>query len=77
MRPVREKFRNTEAAYFISTQTAGRKPFFRHERWACLMMAVLGLKPMVLKDTDVWPEGRTFRIEADALKGQTIDFQRR
>ena len=41
MRPVREKFRNSDAAYFLSTQTAGRKPFFRHERWARLMVATL------------------------------------
>lgn len=41
MRPEREKFRNTGAAYFVSTQTASRKPFFRHERWARLMLDVL------------------------------------
>ncbi|MGB8259870.1 MAG: transposase [Terracidiphilus sp.] len=28
-------------AYFVSTQTEGRKPFFRHERWARLMVDVL------------------------------------
>jgi len=33
--------RNTDAAYFVSTQTAGRKPFFRHERWAQLMLGVM------------------------------------
>jgi putative transposase len=43
MRPVREKTGKPEtgAAYFVSTQTAGRKPFFRHERWAQLMTAAL------------------------------------
>lgn len=43
MRPARETTRNREpgAAYFVSTQTAARKPFFRHERWARLMMATL------------------------------------
>ena len=41
MRPAREKLRNNDVAYFVSTQTAGRKPFFRHERWARLMMATL------------------------------------
>ena len=41
MRPAREKIRNNEAAYFVSTQTAGRKPFFRHDRWARLMMATV------------------------------------
>ena len=41
MRPSREKIRNINAAYFVSTQTAGHKPFFRHERWARLMVATL------------------------------------
>jgi putative transposase len=41
MRPARETHRETGAAYFVSTQTADRKPFFRHERWARLMMATL------------------------------------
>jgi len=41
MRPVREQYRNGDAAYFISTQTAGRKPFFRQDRWARLMTATL------------------------------------
>ena len=41
MRPEREKYRNSDAAYFVSTQTAGCKPFFRHERWALLLMATL------------------------------------
>jgi putative transposase len=43
MRPAREKIRSNEigAAYFVSTQTAGRKPFFRHEKWARLMLDVL------------------------------------
>jgi putative transposase len=41
MRPEREQYRNSDAAYFVSTQTAGRKPFFRHERWARLMMTTL------------------------------------
>jgi len=41
MRPVREKYRKTDVACFVSTQTAGRKPFFRHERWARLMIATL------------------------------------
>jgi len=41
MRPVREQYRNCDAAYFVSTQTAGRKTFFRHERWARLMKSTL------------------------------------
>jgi putative transposase len=41
MRPSRETTRNNDAAYFVSTLTAGRKPFFRHERWARLMLDVL------------------------------------
>jgi putative transposase len=41
MRPRRETIRTGEYAYFVSTQTAGRKPFFRHDRWARLMQDVL------------------------------------
>jgi len=38
MRPTRERIRSNEFAYFVSTQTAARKPFFRHDRWARLML---------------------------------------
>jgi putative transposase len=41
MRPRRETNRSNEFAYFVSTQTEGRKPFFRHERWARLMLSTL------------------------------------
>ena len=41
MRPTRETIRRKEYAYFVSTQTAGRKPFFRHDRWARLMLATI------------------------------------
>jgi putative transposase len=43
MRPAREIMGRHEngVCYFVSTQTAGRKPLFRHERWARLMMATL------------------------------------
>ena len=42
MRPRRETTRRTEAgAYFVSTQTVDRKPFFRRERWGRLMLSVL------------------------------------
>jgi len=41
MRPQRESTRNSDCAYFVSTQTAGRKPFFRHDRWARLLLATL------------------------------------
>jgi putative transposase len=41
MRPTREAVRNNEYAYFVSTQTEARRPFFRHERWARLMMAMI------------------------------------
>ena len=42
MRPRREATRNSNCAYFVTTQTAGRKPFFRHERWARLLLATIG-----------------------------------
>jgi len=41
MRPKRETIRDNQSAYFVSTQTAGRKPFFRHDRWARLMLATI------------------------------------
>jgi len=41
VRPKREAIRSNEYAYFVSTQTQGRKPFFRHERWARLMLSTL------------------------------------
>jgi putative transposase len=41
MRPRREPNRNNEYAYFVSTQTIDRKPFFRHDRWARLMVGTL------------------------------------
>ena len=41
MRPTREAIRANQFAYFVSTQTQGRSPFFRHERWARLMLSIL------------------------------------
>jgi putative transposase len=41
MRPKRETTRSNDYAYFVSTQTAGRKPFFRHDRWARLMLTTI------------------------------------
>ncbi|MGB6974087.1 MAG: transposase [Terracidiphilus sp.] len=41
MRPGREVFRNRSAAYFVTAQTAERRPFFRHERWAELLRETL------------------------------------
>jgi putative transposase len=41
MRPKREAIRSNEYAYFVSTQTVGRKPFFRHDRWARLILSTL------------------------------------
>ncbi|HEY2468844.1 MAG TPA: transposase [Terracidiphilus sp.] len=37
MRPSREQGQNRDTSYFVSTQTARRQPFFRHERWANLL----------------------------------------
>ena len=37
MRPSREQVQSGCSAYFVSTQTAQRQPFFRHERWATLL----------------------------------------
>jgi len=41
MRPTREKIRSNEFAYFVSTQTAGRRSLFRVDRWARLMASTL------------------------------------
>jgi putative transposase len=41
MRPQREIKRNNEFAYFVSTQTAGRRSLFRVDRWAQLMVSTL------------------------------------
>ncbi len=41
MRPSRESIRQSTPTYFVGFQSAGRKPFFRHERWANLFLNVL------------------------------------
>ncbi|MBS1802630.1 MAG: transposase [Acidobacteria bacterium] len=41
MRPTREHVRKQQGAYFVSTQTARRQPFFRHDRWAKLCEATI------------------------------------
>jgi len=41
MRPQRETIRSNEFAYFVSTQTIGRKSLFQVERWARLMLSTL------------------------------------
>lgn len=41
MRPSRETIRSSEFAYFVSTQTAGRRSLFRVERWALLMISTI------------------------------------
>ena len=41
MRPKRENLQGNQSSYFVSTQTVGRKPFFRHERWTRLILATL------------------------------------
>ncbi len=41
MRPTREIVNTGGHTYFVSSQTADRRPFLRHERWAILMEEVL------------------------------------
>jgi putative transposase len=41
VRPARESIRGSGQTYFVSSQTAQRRPFFRHERWAKLLQEVL------------------------------------
>ena len=46
MYPKREIATNNGQIYFVSSSTAQRKPFFRHERWANLFINVLlGYRP--------------------------------
>jgi putative transposase len=40
MRPAREAARSSGQTYFVTSQTAGRQPFFRHERWVTLLQEV-------------------------------------
>jgi putative transposase len=41
MRPSREQVQYRCSAYFVSTQTAQRQPFFRHERRATLLREMI------------------------------------
>lgn len=41
MIPKREKATNNGQTYFVTSNSVGRKPFFRHERWANLLIETL------------------------------------
>jgi putative transposase len=41
MIPTREPYPRSGQTYFVSSQTACRRPFFRNERWALLLKEVL------------------------------------
>ncbi len=41
MIPAREVATKNGQTYFVTSSTAGRRPFFRHDRWANLMVDVL------------------------------------
>ena len=41
MYPKREVATNNGQTYFVTSNSAGRKPFFRHERWAELFLDTL------------------------------------
>jgi putative transposase len=46
MIPRREVATNNGKTYFVTSNTAGRRPFFRHERWAKLFLETLyGYRP--------------------------------
>ena len=46
MIPKREVATNNGQTYFVSSSSAQRKPFFRHERWAKLFLGVMqGYRP--------------------------------
>jgi putative transposase len=59
MRPTREISTANGQTYFVTSSTAERKPFFRHERWAQLFIQVLlGYRPerFLLHDFVVMPD---------------------
>ena len=41
MRPSRELFRQAGQTYFVTFQTAQRKPFFRNDRWAVALLNII------------------------------------
>jgi len=41
MIPKRERATNNDQTYFVTSNSVGRKPFFRHERWANLLLETL------------------------------------
>lgn len=41
MRPAREAMRSNGHTYFVTSNTAGRTPLFRHERWARLLIETM------------------------------------
>jgi len=46
MRPKREVATRNGQTYFVTSNTAGRRPFFRHERWAQFFLETLyGYRP--------------------------------
>jgi putative transposase len=46
MRPQREIATNNGQTYFVTSNSAERKPFFRHERWAKLLLETMyGYRP--------------------------------
>jgi putative transposase len=63
MRPNRGEIRSSEYSYFVSTQTYGRRAYFRHERWARLMVDVL-------KGYD----GRGYRLHAYVVMPDHLHF---
>lgn len=59
MRPKREVATRNGQTYFVTSNTTGRKPFFRHERWAELFVETLyGYKAerFLLHDFVVMPD---------------------
>jgi putative transposase len=75
MRPRRESARNNEYVYFVSTQTTGRTPFFRHERWARLMIATLdhyAITDYVLHAYVVMPDHLHVLITPSVSVGKSI-----
>ena len=80
MSPTRESATNNGQTYFVTSNTSGRKPLFRHDRWAKLLIETLyAYRPekYLLHGFTVMPEhfhclltpGGSLELAAQCIKG--------
>src|SRR5579871_4245754 len=60
MRPNREHATRNEQTYFVTSDTWGRRPLFRNERWARLFLDTLLVSDKGLPSTRVCRNARSF-----------------